>query len=183
MEILGVIEKTIGHIAWPLAVFLIFHQFSSEIKTFIKRIKNAKYKGVELDLENEIQNIKSNAESAGITILYPSSSFPEDSIRNIEIAPEWAFIKSWQEVENVLLSYYSKISGLKKTGRVSIRMTLSYLESKGLIDAEMTMLIQKLQSTRNLIVHNSDSNITRGEALEWLGISKSIKDRLEQKLR
>ena len=62
-------------------------------------------------------------------------------------------------------------------------MTLSYLEGKGLIDAKMTMLIQKLQSTKNLIVHNSDSSITRGEALEWLGISKSIKDRLEQKLR
>ncbi len=60
---------------------------------------------------------------------------------------------------------------------------LENLENKGIVHPEMAIVIRKLQSTRNLIVHDSESRITRGEALEWLGISKSVKDRLEQKLK
>ncbi len=123
MELLDFFEKITGHLAWPLVVFFIFRQFADEIRSFIKRIKNAKYKGVEFNLEKEMQEIKSDAESAGITIFYPQSSFPEDSIKNIEIAPEWAFIKSWQEIENVLIHYYSTVSG-SKSEKVNVRKVL-----------------------------------------------------------
>tara|TARA_R110000744_G_scaffold257211_1_gene372641 strand:- start:241 stop:459 length:219 start_codon:yes stop_codon:yes gene_type:complete len=69
-----------------------------------------------------------------------------------------------------------------KETRITFSRALTYIRENGIIDTEMEMLINKLRQTRNLIVYNSDSLITRGEALEWLGISKSIKDRIEQKL-
>ena len=161
--------------------YLIIVQFRSEIRSFVKRIKNEKYKDIEVNLEKEIKAIKSDAKNAGIQINYDDSTLSEDNLRNIRIAPEWAFIKSWQDIENNLLEYYSKVSGLK-TKRVNTRKVLSYLEDKQVLDNEIIMLIQKLRSTRNRIVHNSDSSVTRGEALEWLGISKSVNNKLSQKL-
>ena len=181
MKWLEIVERIIGHIAWPLASYLIVIQFRSEIRSFIKRIKNAKYKDLQVDLEKEIKEIKDEAEDAGINITYDSSAFSEDSIKNIQAAPEWAFIKSWQDIEDTLLKYYTTVSGLK-TKRVSVGKVLIYLENKGILDDEIIMLIRKLMSVRNQIVHNSVSSVTRGEAIEWLGISKSVNDKISQKL-
>ena len=182
MEWFSIIERIIGHIAWPIAAVFIVSQFSDELKNFIRRIKNAKYKDVELDLESEIQEIKYDAENAGITINYPSSTFPDDSIKNIEAAPEWAFIKSWQEIENVIMDLYSQTSGaMIRQGPIS--HIISVLIENGTIDKSMADLVNKLRAIRNKIVHTTEPEITRGEALEWLGISKSVRDRLAQKIK
>lgn len=181
MEFFEIFTNLIGHLAWPIAMVVIFVNFKNEISGFLGRIKNAKYKGIELDLQQELEELKSDAGKAGVTIHYSPQSFSEDNVANIETAPEWTFIRSWQEIENLIVDHYSNVSGLKDT-KVSFPKALQYLHKNGLIDFEMEMLINKLRQTRNLIVHRPDSSITRGEAIEWLGISKSVKDRLSQKL-
>lgn len=180
MEWFQIIERIIGHVAWPLAAYFIVGQFSDELKSFIRRIKNAKYKGVELDLGNEIQSIKDDAELAGVTITYPIGSFPEESIRNINAAPEWAFIQSWQDIENVIFQLYSKKHPVDSP-RAPTGNVINTLIAEGVIDESMGNLIQKLRNVRNKIVHTADPDVTRGEALEWLGISKSVRNRLVQK--
>lgn len=181
MEWFEILERIIGHIAWPLAAFLIVRQFSDEVKLLFKKVKTAKIKGVELDLSNEIQSIKNEAESAGITILYPTGSFPADSIKSIEAAPEWAFIQSWQEIDNVLLKIQSeRYPDMRRSGS-TIAVT-EELYRDNLIDDALKNLLHKLRKVRNGLVHAEDPDITRGEALEWLGISKSVKDRLIQRL-
>ncbi len=101
-------------------------------------------------------------------------------IRNIEAAPEWAFIQSWQDIENVIMQLH-----LKKHGALSpkgpISNIINTLVTDGVIDESMGNIIQKLKNVRNKIVHASEPEVTRGEALEWLGISKSVRDRLVQK--
>ena len=166
--------------AWPLAAFFIFRQFSDEIRALLRRIKNAKYKGVEIDFEKELLETKNEADSAGVTIDYSQSEFPDDSIKNIDAAPEWIFIKSWQEIENILLSYYTNVSGLKSE-RIDVHKVLRFLEDRSLINANMAMLIQKLHykkldsSQFRLQYHSRRSS-------RVLGIAKSVKDRLKQKL-
>ena len=153
----------------------------ADVSRFLKRINTAKYKDLEINLAEQLENLKNDASNAGVTIMYSPESFPTDNITNIEAAPEWAFIKAWQEIENVVGDYYAQVSGLSEK-RVPFRKAASYLKQKGIIDGEMAMLLDKIQNTRNLIVHSTDSSITRGEALEWLGISRSVRDRLAQKL-
>lgn len=36
-----IVEKIIGHIAWPLAAYLIVRQFSDEVKPLFKKLKTA----------------------------------------------------------------------------------------------------------------------------------------------
>ena len=174
------IEKIIGHIAWPIAAFFIVTQFKHEIREFVRRIRTAKYKDVELNLGQEIQSVKQGAEDAGITIFYPDTAFPAETVSSIEAEPEWVFIKSWQEIESVLTKLYRQTTGNEK--RESISEIIKFLTEEGVIQEELAELVSKIKGIRNKIVHVSDSELTRGEALEWLGISKSVKDRLEQRL-
>ena len=174
------IEGVIGHLAWPVPVFLILKQFRTELGSAIKRIRSAKYKDAEISLEHEITEIKNDAEMAGITIAYPPDSFAEDSVRSIGLAPEWAFIKSWQEIENVIMRLRARLPDDKKH-RGPVTLVVQALVEEGVLDPTMASLIDKLRIVRNRVVHGEDPDVTRGEAFEWLGISRSVKDRLAQK--
>lgn len=183
MEFLKLLTELIGHLAWPVATVVVALSFKSEISRFLQRVKNAKYMGVELDLEKEFAELKAEATDAGVTIFYPQSSFDKETIDGLENAPELALIRSWQEIENVVISYYGTVSGLKeKEGRFNLSKALKYLRDSGTINAELEMLIQKLRQTRNMVVHSSDVSFSRAEAIDWLGISKSVLERLKQKI-
>jgi hypothetical protein len=176
------IEKIVGHIAWPLAAIFIVAQFKNEIQGFVRRIRTAKYKDVELSLGQEIQFVKQEAEAAGITIYYPEAAFSQDAVRSVESEPEWAFIKSWQEIETLLTSLYRQATG-NLTKREPIPQIIKLLAREGVIQQDLAELVSKIRDVRNKIIHLSDSELTKGEALEWLGISKSVKDRLQQRLK
>ena len=183
MEVLKLLTEIIGHLAWPTAAVLIALSFRSEISKFLQRVRNAKYMGVELDLEKEFAELKAEATDAGVTIMYPATSFDKPTIDSLESAPELALIRSWQEIENAIISHYGTVSGLKESQhRFNFNKALGYLRSMGTINAEMEMLIQKLRQVRNMVVHSTDAALSRGEALDWLGISKSVLDRLNQKI-
>ena len=183
MELLELLTEVIGLLAWPVAAIVVALSFKSEISKFLQRVKNAKYMGVELDLEKEFSELKAEATDAGVTIMYAPSSFDRATLDSLEDAPELAFIRSWQEIENVVVSHYGSVSGLKaKEGRFNFGKAVKYLRENGTINAELEMLIQKLRQTRNLVVHGSDVSVSRAEAFEWLGISKSVLDRLKQKI-
>lgn len=142
------------------------------------RIKKASYKGVEIDLEKEFQEVKREAEDIGITII-PGDPFSDEAVRTYNEAPEWAFIKSWQETENLVLGAARTILP-SQTRTSNITKIIEDLVKAGVIDAGMAELIRKMREIRNMIVHGGQAVVTRGEALEWLGISKSIRQRLKQ---
>ena len=178
------IEKIIGHVAWPMVFIFIFLFLRKEISLLLSRITKAKYKDLEIDLRKTMGEIRNEAENLGITIAYPESYFPKESIENLKDSPEWAFIKSWQEIEDVL----SPLVGVGSQGEVrrrSVNAALDELLSKKLIEPEMAAIVQKVRGVRNKIVHSpeAEASVTRGEALEWLGISRSICDRLRQIVR
>ena len=182
MEYLKLVVQALGHIAWPIAIYLIASSFKSEISTLLKRVKKAKYKGVELDLESAIEEVKSKAENAGITMNYPLSMFPKETIDSLDSSPEWVFIRTWQEIENVLKNAYKVKVG--NVGRIPITMkVISELQKNGVIDSEMASLINQMREVRNQIVHTASFDVTRGELLEWVGLSRSITDRLTQQLQ
>ena len=181
MEYLKILEQLIGHLAWPIVALLIASSFKKEISALLGRVKRATYKGVELDLENAFQEVKSEAQDAGVTIMYPPSSFSQENFDAMNQAPEWIFIKSWQEIETLIVSAYErKIGDLGKTRSISV--IIKALVDHSILGQEMGLLVKKMYEIRNKIVHMPNAEITRGELLEWLGLSRSITDRLSQQL-
>lgn len=178
MKFIELIVALVGHLAWPVAIVVIIRSFKRELTSLISRIKKASYKGIEIDLEKEFQEVKKEAEDLGITI-NRGDPFSDESFRTYDEAPEWAFIKSWQETESLVLSAVSTLrQGRLRTS--DFNEALSALVGANIINNDMASLIGKLREIRNKIVHGGESTVTRGEALEWLGISKSIRQRLQQ---
>ncbi len=177
MEFLKIIAQIIGHIAWPVALILIAYGFKKEISLLLGRIKQARYKGVELDLETEFKEVKQEAYDAEITVLYPESSFSKEYFDAINEAPEWVFIKSWQEIEQLIIEAQEQIPELS-TKTKSISRTLSSLVEYSVITKELGILIKNMYEIRNKIVHSYNAEFTRGELIEWLGLARSLKDRL-----
>ncbi len=181
METLALLVNLIGHLAWPITIYMVIKLFHKEIRLFISRIKNAKYKGIEIDLERELRELKEDAEDAGITAEYKESAILNENLINMSAAPELVFIQSWQDIENTLKQLFEKTEG-DKPQRGPMSYILAYLEKREILDSTMCDVIKKLMGIRNKIVHTSKTEITRGEALEWLGIAMSVSKHLKQKL-
>jgi hypothetical protein len=113
--------------------------------------------------------------------MYSPSSFAPGAFSEIEQAPELVFIRTWQEIESLLNAAYKKnfpIDGrLPPTSKI-----ISMLVENQLINNDLASLMKNMYSLRNKIVHSSDFNMTRGELIEWQGLSKSITDRLTSQL-
>lgn len=180
MNVLEFISSIIGHLAWPIFFFLIFRMFKEEIVAFVRRVRVARYRDVEINLQKEIEEVKEDAELAGVTIAYPPESFPDQSIKKLDIAPEWVILQSWQEIENLISTHYKRVTGTAHN--VPVIEAVSELSKNHIIDADMRQLIDRLRRTRNIIVHGRGEPLTKAEALEWLGIARSIRDRLAERL-
>lgn len=176
IEYIKILVELIGHIVWPLVLLIIAFYFKGEVPKFLKRVKKAKYGELELDLSEAIAEVKSTAIEAGITIAYPAKSFNENDMALFEQAPEWAFIKSWQNIENLLMTPQ------KGERKKPITRVIKELAESSVIDFDLSQLVLKMNRLRNDIVHSQNIDLTRGEALEWLGLSRSVHDRLKQKL-
>lgn len=176
LEYLKLLVDLVGHIAWPGLILLVVHQFKDELPALLKRIKKAKVGNTEFDFTEAVTEVKKLATQAGVSISGISGLFSNQDMMLFKEAPEWAFIKSWQEIESLLLR-----SNVGKP-KASINRTIDELLSSSLIDREVGNLAVKMYRIRNEIVHAKNPEISRGEVLEWLGLSKSVHDRLEHQL-
>lgn len=175
-EYFKLVVDLVGHLVWPGVVGGAFLYFKKDVAKLLQRVKKAKYGDIEIDLVEAINEVKGDAIELGITIAYPSSSYSASDLELVQIAPEWVFLQSWQNIENILIT---KGSDGK---RQPIYKLVQQLQSSYKIDSGLANLILKIYRLRNEIVHVSGIDLTKTEAMEWLGVSKSISDRLNQKL-
>ncbi|EGR0930950.1 hypothetical protein EIC00_24735 [Vibrio parahaemolyticus] len=176
IEYLKLVVDLVGHLAWPIVVAGALLYFKKDVAKLLQRVKKAKYGDIEIDLVEAIDEVKGDAIELGITIAYPSSSFSASDLELVQTAPEWAFLQSWQNIENILIT---KGADGK---RQPITKIVRQLQSSEKIDSGLADLILKMYRLRNEIVHVSGIDLTKAEAMEWLGVSKSVSDRLVQKL-
>ena len=175
MEWFKLIIDLVGKIIWPIVFLVVASYFRKEIAALLKRVKKAKYKDMEISLGEEIKEVKNEAMHAGITIAYPANSF---KIHDDPNYAEAAFIKSWQKIESLLVNAYK--ANNPSTDRIPlVRHLLSNLEKNYDLDPRVASLIPRMYEIRNRVVHSYENEVTRGELLEWLGISKSVYDRLK----
>ncbi|WP_195848193.1 hypothetical protein, partial [Providencia sp. wls1948] len=140
------------------------------------KIRKAKFRDFEVDLSEAIKDVTNNAIELGITVFYPRSTYNNNDLQMIKVAPAWAFLQSWKAIEDILRS------GCAGQSKRSVSMIIKDLEQSHIIDPNLAKLILKMFKLRNEIVHVLDAEITEAEAMEWLAVSKSVQDRLKQRL-
>ncbi|WP_041408342.1 hypothetical protein [Shewanella baltica] len=104
IEYLKLVVDLLGHLAWPAVFAGALLYFKKDVAKLLQRVKKAKYGDIEIDLVEAIDEVKSDAIELGITITYPSSSYSVSDLELVQTAPEWAFLQSWQNIENILMT-------------------------------------------------------------------------------
>lgn len=177
IKYLEIIEKLIGHIAWPIVFLIVFLYFKSELKSIIKRIKSAEIKDIKFELNDKVEGIKKEAINAGVTMYYPKDLLEREFDNNNEKSKETQIIDAWKRIENSILKIDKRVEKANKFDD-----SLNYLVKNKSIEKYLANLIFGLKELRNLAVHSENVNITDEEFQNWISISKSVIDRLAPKI-
>ncbi len=176
VEYLKLFVELIDHLAWPAVVVGSIIYLRQDIFKLLNKIRKAKFRDLEIDLVEAIKDVKNNAIELGITVAYPRSIYNHSDLQMIKAAPAWAFLQSWKAIEDILRG------GSGGQDKRPVSMIIKDLEQSKTIEPNLAKLILKMFKLRNEIVHVLDVEITEAEAMEWLAVSKSVQDRLKQRL-
>ena len=91
------------------------------------------------------------------------------------------FIRSWQEVERLVVDYYVTVSQ-DDNPLVTMAQALKYLHKSGIIDDEMSELLNKFRSARNQLVHSQNPTDSTDAVGEWLKVAVEVKQKLAKPL-
>ena len=145
-------------LAWPVVVAFLVWKMRPIVEKLIGLISTIRYKGLELNLNQEVEQAANEAirnlpqidESSLDTTAFGSAS--ED--------PRWTIIKAWASVEAAIerlaATKYEDQRGVPGRRPPNITGVLRRLQSEGLIDPSLYGIINDMRATRNLIVHGQD---------------------------
>lgn len=169
--------KLIDIVIWPSVVFSLVMILKKPIKSLLPFVENIKYKDFEVKFRKELDQIKEEAEEAGIEIKTEIGEKAE-IYKLVEISPSSAIIESWKDLE---------ISARKKVGELApsetkfknlLHRPIAYLEYTGALTPSTARAIRELQSLRNKTAH-TDIKITKEDAIDYASLAKAILKQIE----
>jgi hypothetical protein len=176
VDLLTFVDHLIGHLAWPAAIVVVATIFRKEFNSVFNRARLLKFAGVEVSLEEQVQELAKAADEGGITTLYPKESFSERFREEIRVNPKWAFLEIWIEVEQNLKKI---VEGKSQIYRGPIN-AIAELETDSYITKQEAEVLRRLSQVRNQIVHG-DSELAEVDVNPLIGAARSMRDRLAQK--
>lgn len=156
------IAPIIDSMALPIAIVLVVFILRKNIANLISKMKNIRYKGVEVDLHKDIKQLNKEFEP---TVL-PNTGNVEDTdviYQLAEISVESAILMSWKKLESKLLEFYENDTNKDKyRKRPTPRIIAGYLLKEKVISPNLYHVIIELNHIRNEsvhIAHNKQLNI------------------------
>ena len=168
----------IDSLAWPITILVIIFMSRKHLRSILPYVEQVKYKDFEVNFRKGLEDAKADAEEAGIE-LKASKEEKEEILRLVEISPSSAVIESWKEIE---IAARNKVVQLVKEEEKRIkakRRPLSYLEIAGALIPSTARTIRDLQTLRNQAAHSENVQISKQNALEYVGLAKAIANQID----
>ncbi|MGY3147744.1 dsDNA-specific endonuclease/ATPase MutS2 [Bradyrhizobium sp. USDA 3397] len=169
------IASTTGALAWPVTVVFIVALFSKEIRALFRRFKRLGAAGVQLELADEVDKARSEAEIVQSEQNAPATTAAKLDSATIELArssPAVAVLQSFKEVEELLLAIRTQLPDNKP--HRNLNEVLGYLKGRGLISESVISLFQRLRKTTKAVSHATEDSLTPGETFELIGQSRLL---------
>jgi hypothetical protein len=179
VDALTFITKLLEHGLWPAAAFASVVYIIRNMERISGTVSKVKLKDVEVDFREKIAEVKQSASDQALTVFYPQTQAVVGQIDLAESRPQAFLVELTTEIERILIDW-EKSRG--KTGSRAPLEILDELQKLGLIGPDIRDPANRLFGMRNQYIHANSISITSGEALELLGIARSVRDRLKQKL-
>ena len=167
-----IIERLIGHLAWPIVVLIIFLYFKSDLIKIIRRIKSAEIKDFKFELEEKLEDVKKEAINNSVTMFYPIDAINRQFNPTDDKTKETQILDAWKKIEHRLFELD------ERNNAKNVNDTLNYLVKTKKIQKYLAKMILDLRELRNIVVHNQNPYISEEDFQNWMSISKSVIDRL-----
>jgi len=183
--LLEFIARIIDTLVWPLLIGFLFFLIRKPIKKLISGIQTFKYGGAEFDFGEKIEQLTSNAQSLGVTAIYPETTFEAKKVEDVIDNPEMAIITAWIDIEESIRNWANQEQiDIKNNEQHGVNL-INILRSHKAVNPDLLRLLESVRTIRNQVAHKPIKNdieegaqITKDEALHWLSIMKSINERL-----
>ena len=183
MDGLQFTSSIIGSLAWPAAVVWLAYLLRSPLAKLIPRVRAVKYGDLHVDIGEQIEAAKEQAEAESETAP-PEPPEPPQSFKSLALAdPRAAILSSWLPVE-VELNELASRCGLEKSPTLR---QIEHLKRTGVLSESLVNNLHHLRQIRNTAVHvtgdsvNFDDAIKMGELCQMAAaqlkiINESMKD-------
>jgi len=186
MNWLSFFSSVIDSLAWPVATILIVFLARKQLSTILPRIKNLKYRDLELDFGRELKKVEDKANK-----VLPAESKPKlirekpkernstqiikEAERLFDEFPEPAVALAWSAVEVELMEAIMRTaSSPDYPPHNSALKNAMYLSKAGYLGTDKIDLIKKMSNLRNIAVHGhkGTGSVSVDEAREFIALAE-----------
>lgn len=176
--------SAIGALAWPVATVIIVLVFREQLRLLIRQIRKFGAGPVNVEISEKLEQVEAvgAAVQSERGVEAPDPSLDRATLELVKSAPDMAFIKSFKQLEQVLLEIRAKLPDGKPYR--NLYEVLRALEKQQYISGSVIALFQSLREARNAAAHGTET-LSSTEALEFIrqvrllqGILESILEQL-----
>jgi hypothetical protein len=168
----------INSLAWPVTVLIIIFMLRKHLRLVLPYVEKVKFKDFEVNFRKGLEDAKADAEEGGVK-LKASKEEKEEILRLVEISPSSAVIESWKEIEIAARNKVTQLVKEEEKLTKAKRRPLSHLELTGALIPSTARAIRDLQSLRNQAAHAENVQISKENALEYVGLAKAIANQID----
>ncbi|WP_315701015.1 MULTISPECIES: DUF4145 domain-containing protein [unclassified Bradyrhizobium] len=172
--------SVIGALAWPAATVIIVLVFREQLRLIVRHIRKFGAGPLNVELSEKLEQV----EAAGAALQSeqgveaPDPSLDPATLELVKSAPDMAFIKSFKQLEQLLLEIRTKLPDGKPYR--NLYEVLRALEKQQYIPASVIALFQTLREARNAAAHGTASDaLSSADALEFIRQIKLLQGILE----
>ncbi|MDD2369317.1 MAG: hypothetical protein PHQ90_08450 [Sulfuricurvum sp.] len=179
MDWMTFITKIIDSIAWPAAIVLVIWWLKSHIGQLIPFTKKFKYGDLEIEFEQQLKELKKEAEASKLEHATPerdSSEMLSYLSETADVSPRAAIVDAWVGLELTAFNSAGQL-GIENNKRpMPFSRLIAALESEGIIKPKDSNILKKLMRLRNEALHSPNFNITKKEAQEFAELARDMAD-------
>jgi hypothetical protein len=176
MDGLSFVSSLVGSLAWPIVVTGLGVYAVANLDRFARALKGIKLKDIEVSFRDDIEELKEDALESNVTVFYPAAQLAKQHLLAVPDGDRLALVEAGNDIQGLLITWAKKQPPFPNNHQpLSI---LEHMKSTGLLSDYLFTLARRVLEIRNRAVHAPELGITSGEVVEFLGVAKSVKDRL-----
>ncbi len=170
--------KLLDVVVWPSVSLFVIFVLRKPLKALLPFVENIKYKDFEVKFRKELDQVKEEAQEAGIEIQTEIGEKTE-IYKLIEVSPISAILESWKELEVSARKKVEELAPRDTQFRNLLQRPSAYLEYTGALIPSTARTVRDLQSLRNQAAHSTELKLTKEDAIEYVSLSKGILKQIE----
>lgn len=176
MDWLTFISSMVDHLVWPIVAVGVFVFLFRNLDTIAETLDSIKFKDVEFNFRKDVQDLKDKAQALNVTVFYPSERLralvPRDD--------RTAVIETGNAIRSLLFEWADAQPDFPETSPTAI---LEKMRRDKVINDDLFHLSRRVLNIRNKAVYAPSVALSQEDLFEFLGVSKSVHDRVEAAVR